>query len=184
MQPAPLRYWKVPFELSGERLDLAAGTGNDGTWVDALGDPRLLLVIADVLAASVDPADIASVGALGPEAAARQLIDLAAEGAVHWREGWWELLLEGEVVAGFVLPVVFDGCRRGDLDEGTIFYVGVSPALRGKGFGRTLLRRATQRLTDHGVWRIYCDTAENNAPMLHLFETEGWERLEPHLRPI
>jgi ribosomal protein S18 acetylase RimI-like enzyme len=50
--------------------------------------------------------------------------------------------------------------------------------------GRLLLRRATRLLVEHGVWRIFCDTAETNAPMIHLFEDEGWRRLPRHERPL
>ena len=87
-------------------------------------------------------------------------------------------------MAGFVLPVIYDGCSRDGLDEATIYHMGVAPAHRGTGIGRLLLRHATQRLVSHGVWRIYCDTSSNNEPMIHLFEREGWTRLPAHERPI
>ena len=65
-----------------------------------------------------------------------------------------------------VLPVVFTGCARDGLDEGTITHIGVRPSARGRGYGRLLLRRATATLERHGVWRIYCDTAAGNAGMI------------------
>ena len=68
------------------------------------------------------------------------------------------------------------------LDEATIFHMGVLPEYRGRGFGRALLRRATR--VAHGVWRIYCDTAADNLPMIRLFASEGWQRLPPHERPV
>jgi ribosomal protein S18 acetylase RimI-like enzyme len=86
--------------------------------------------------------------------------------------------------AGFVLPVIYDGCSRDGLDEATIYHLGVAPAHRGSGIGRLLLRRATRTLVGHGVWRIYCDTAAVNEPMIRLFEQEGWARLPAHERPI
>ena len=82
-----------------------------------------------------------------------------------------------------MLPATFEGCERDGLDEATLIHVGVRPALRGQGLGRLLLRRATATLVEHGVWRIYCDTAAENEPMLRLFETEGWTRFPPHQRP-
>jgi ribosomal protein S18 acetylase RimI-like enzyme len=93
--------------------------------------------------------------------------------------------------AGFVLPVVYEGCSRGGLDEATIYHIGVAPAHRGAGIGRLLLRRATRVLVSHGVWRIFygvwrifCDTPATNEPMIHLFEQEDWTRLPPHEPPI
>src|SRR6266542_5622523 len=84
----------------------------------------------------------------------------------------------------FVLPVIYDGCALDGLDEATIYHMGVSPAHRGTGSGRLLLRHATRLLVEHGVWRIYCDTPSNNEPMIHLFESDGWTRLPAHERPI
>jgi hypothetical protein len=35
-----------------------------------------------------------------------------------------------------------------------------------------------------GVRRIFCDTDETNAPMIHLFESEGWGRLPTREVPL
>jgi GNAT superfamily N-acetyltransferase len=86
--------------------------------------------------------------------------------------------------AGFVLPVIFDDCARDGLDEGTIYHMGVAPSYRGRKLAGLLLRRAAQTLVDHGVWRIYCDTAAANAAMIHVFESEGWQRLPATERPV
>jgi ribosomal protein S18 acetylase RimI-like enzyme len=93
------------------------------------------------------------------------------------------ITLDG-IDAGFVLPVIYDDCARDGLDEATIYHLGVAPEQRGRGLGRMLLRRATQTLLAHGVWRIFCDTGINNAPMIHLFQREGWSRLPARKKPI
>jgi ribosomal protein S18 acetylase RimI-like enzyme len=85
------------------------------------------------------------------------------------------LRVRGEAAA-FVLPVTYDNCGRDAWDEATIFHMGVLPGHRGRGLGRALLRQATRTLLAHGVWRISCDSAANNAPMIHLFESEQWLR--------
>jgi GNAT superfamily N-acetyltransferase len=97
---------------------------------------------------------------------------------------WWQALTFHGVPAGFVLPVIFDGCTRDGLDEATIYHMGVASSYRGRGLARLLLRRATNTMLDHGVWRLYCDTAAANAPMIHLFESEGWTRLPAEEQPI
>ena len=119
---------------------------------------------------------------LGPEGAARCVLGLAP-GFSYLRERW-EVLSARDRAAGFVLPVIYDGCSREGLDEATIYHMGVAPEDRRAGIGRLLLRRATGLLVRHGVWRIYCDTAADNHPMIHLFESEGWTRLPAHERPL
>jgi ribosomal protein S18 acetylase RimI-like enzyme len=78
---------------------------------------------------------------------------------------------------GFVLPVRYDVTVRAVAPVGTIFHTGVIPDSRGRGFGRLLLREAVSIFMGSGVRRIFCDTDETNAPMIHLFESEGWGRL-------
>jgi GNAT superfamily N-acetyltransferase len=175
-------YWKIPFEwTSREPPDDAVPAG--WSWEDgeAICRPPTALVAA-VLAASPGPEDERAVAALGALGAAERILALAP-GFTYLAGRWQVLTIAGEQ-AGFVLPVVYDGCARGGLDEATISHMGTAPAFRGAGVGRLLLRRATRLLVEHGVWRIFCDTAETNAPMIHLFEDEGWRRLPRHERPL
>jgi GNAT superfamily N-acetyltransferase len=101
-----------------------------------------------------------------------------------YRAEWWQLLVHDGTAVGFVLPATFDGCERHGLDEATIYHMGVAPRYRGLGLARRLLLKATQTLVEHGIWRIHCDTAAANAPMIHLFESEGWTRLPAEHQPI
>ena len=119
---------------------------------------------------------------LGAEEAARRTLALAP--GFSYLPDRWHVLSVQEQTAGFVLPVTYDGCSRDGLDEATIYHMGVAPAYRGRGLARLLLRNATLTLVEHGVWRIYCDTAAANAPMIHVFESEGWQRLPAAERPV
>jgi len=145
------------------------------TWQRAADFPDLTQLVGAVLADSVDASDAVAVEALGPQGAAERI--LSPPEGFSYRTEWWQLLMHRDAAAGFVLPVTFDGCARDGLDEVTIYHMGIAPSYRGRGLARLLLRKATQELVDHGVWRIYCDTAAANASMLHLFESEGWTRL-------
>jgi L-amino acid N-acyltransferase YncA len=58
------------------------------------------------------------------------------------------------------------------------------PSFGAEGLGRLLLRRAVSTTSAHGVWRIYCDTATTNDPMISLFESEGWTRLPEREVPL
>jgi GNAT superfamily N-acetyltransferase len=175
-------YWKVPFEWTSG--DAPADDPLPAGWSWSTGDegaPPVELV-ADVLASSPGPEDRRAVEELGAEEAARRTLALSA-GFSYLTERWHVLEVDGRA-AGFVLPVVYDGCARDGLDEATIYHMGAARSARGGGIGRLLLRRATRVLVTHGVWRIYCDTPADNAPMIHLFEHEGWLRLPAHERPI
>ena len=78
-----------------------------------------------------------------------------------------------------MLPVVFTGCARDGLDEGTIYHIVVAPEHRGRGLGRLLLGRATDTLLAHGVWQISTDTAAENTPMIRAFTSAGHTRRAP-----
>ncbi|GIP28672.1 hypothetical protein J23TS9_38020 [Paenibacillus sp. J23TS9] len=97
------------------------------------------------------------------------------EGYFHYEKNWWELAYYNGKPVGLIQPVVFKGCEKNGLMEGTIHYIGVIPEFRGKGFINDLLLRATRVLQDIGVWRIYADTDVENFPMRHAFEKAGYE---------
>jgi GNAT superfamily N-acetyltransferase len=175
-------YWKVPFEWTGKAAPAEDELHDRSCWLTGKDAPPPVELVADVLANSPGPEDRHAVERLGPEEAARRLLALAA-GFSYLPERWHVLKVDEHTAAGFVLPVVYDD-SRGGLDEATIYHMGVAPNHRGAGIGRLLLRRATRVLLSHGVWRIFCDTAATNEPMIHLFEQEGWIRLPPYERPI
>jgi GNAT superfamily N-acetyltransferase len=175
-------YWKVPFVRSSDGAPPVDRLPPDARWVTAHAVGGFVDLVADCMAASADAWDNAAVAALGAARAA-ELVTTGLSG-YHHDPDWWQVLTVDDVPAGFVLPAVFEGCDRDGLDEATIVHIGVHPSRRGRGLARLLLRQATRALVGHGVWRIYCDTAAANRPMIHLFETEGWERQPPHQRPV
>ncbi len=139
-------------------------------------------LVATVVGASPGPEDELAVEHLGASGAAERV--LALDAGFSYLAGRWHVLTIDGGQAGFVLPVVYDGCVRDGLDEATIYHMGTAPGYRGRGVGRTLLRRATRILVEHGVWRIFRDTPQTNAPMIHLFRAEGWKQLPRHRRPL
>jgi ribosomal protein S18 acetylase RimI-like enzyme len=175
-------YWKVPFEWTVRRAPQRDSFPEEWSWLDGKASPAPIRLVADVLASSPGDEDRHMVEMLGADEAARRIVALAP--GFSYLPDRWHVLMVREEMAGFVLPVVYDGCARDGLDEATIYHMGVAPELRGCGIGRLLLRCATRVLVNHGVWRIYCDTPSNDYPMIHLFESEGWKRLPAHERPI
>ena len=175
-------YWKVPFEWTSPTAPECDHLPQGWSWTNGAATEQTTELVAAVLANSAGPEDRLSVDELGPEEAARRTLGLSP--GFSYLQQRWQVLNAGDEPAGFVLPVIYDGCARNGLDEATIYHMGVAPAHRGAGIGRLLLRRATRLLVDHGVWRIFCDTAETNEPMIRLFVQEGWTRLPRHERPV
>jgi GNAT superfamily N-acetyltransferase len=175
-------YWKVPFEWRSptppDNDPLRDGWG----WTTGNETAAPIELVAAVLASSPGPEDCQAVEALGPDEAAHRTLELSP--GFSYLAARWHVLIVDDEPAGFVLPVVYDGCAREGRDEATIYHMGVAPAHRGVGIGRLLLRHATRLLVSHGVWRIFCDTPEANEPMIHLFLDEAWTRLPRHARPI
>ena len=176
------RYSKVPFEWTNVAVPDDDKLENGLAWRTHGETFEPVSLVARVLETSRGPEDRRAVEVLGPDEAARRCLSLAP-GFSYLPEKWHVLTMDGEP-AGFVLPVIYDGCSRNGLDEATIYHMGVHPDHRGSGMGRLLLRRATRALVCHGVWRIFCDTPANNDAMIYCFEREGWTRLPAHEQPI
>lgn len=183
MTPRPGYFIKIPFFWKpGDPVPAPDGRlrfrDADDAWLED--------ALAQVMATSPDPSDAHAVQRLGTLGAARDLLG-EARPFFDFAPAWWQRADDehGEPV-GFVLPVVFaqEERTRDGLREGTIFYVGVLPAQRGKGHGHALLAQATRTLCSVGVWRIFCDTAENNAPMIAAFRAAGYLERGPWERPI
>ena len=153
------------------------------SWITTSGDDRSVHVVARCLATSRDAADQASVNSMGSSEAARVLLTSAPKWQVSSEPDWWRLLCYRGEPVGFVLPVTYH-TKSGVGLEGTIFHMGVVPDYRGRGFGHLLLREAVRVLMRHDVRRIFCDTDEDNTPMIHLFESEGWKRLAMREVPL
>lgn len=148
-------------------------------------DPDWLVgALSSVLATSPDPAVQLAVIEHGPHPAAAMLLASASPYLEHLPE-WWQLAenAAGQPV-GFGLPSVFAEQSGNALRRGTIFYLGVLPEHRGKGYGHELLAQATHVLSEVGVGRILCDTAACNRPMLGTFRAAGYIEKEPWERPL
>ena len=165
-------YLKVPFELSGDAPRRAVELPAGGCFV-AADRATLVSVMADVLASSLDAADVDAVRNHGAAVAVSRLLDMA-DAAFRWEAQWWQVLAIHGDPAGCVLPVLYRRSERRGENEGTIYHMGVRPDYRGQHFGQLLLAQATNTLLALGVWRLYCDTASNNQPMLRAFTEQGW----------
>jgi [ribosomal protein S18]-alanine N-acetyltransferase len=91
----------------------------------------------------------------------RMLCERSTQAHGLWRAG---------VLQGFVLS-------RRAADEAEILTVVLSPALRGGGHGRRLLRDHLNQLALSGVARVHLEVDEGNEPALRLYARHGFRRV-------
>lgn len=111
---------------------------------------------------------------LGPQGAARDFFEDARR--VKHEPSWWRLAYEGPGgdLAGLVMPAEPPGFL-------TVFYVGVVPEMRGRGYVDDLLAAGTVTLlgarAEGGAEKpLRADTDVANAPMAAAFGRAGWAR--------
>ena len=139
--------------------------------------------LAEVLATSLDPADLLAVADYGAHGAATLMIDQAEAYSVRQPDLWQLAETPAGEPVGFVLCSVF-AQKPGQTRGGSIYYMGILPAHRGHRYGRQLLDQATRALLGIGVQRILCDTAACNAPMIAAFRQAGYIESPPWERPL
>ena len=153
--------------------------------VQARHDNQLISVVTSVMASSLDASDRKRGSEDDPHTAAEVFLDSAREDFSYQNE-WWQFgINENGDIIGFVLPVTFNGGAKEGLEEGTLYYLGVLPEHRGFGFATDLLAQGTRTLQEIGVWRVFCDTAVANVPMISAFKQVGYRQYsEPWERPV
>jgi GNAT superfamily N-acetyltransferase len=111
---------------------------------------------------------------LGPQGAAQDFFEDARR--VKHGPSWWRLAYEGRSgnLVGLVMPAQPPGFL-------TLFYVGVVPEMRGRGYVDDLLAAGTATLLDAraegGTEKpLRADTDVANAPMAAAFGRAGWTR--------
>jgi len=101
--------------------------------------------------------------------AEREWRELVADTGTELDPTLWRIALRDGVPVGVVLPTVWEGARR----EGTLSYVGVVPAHRGRGLGRALHAAGLRLLAEAGALRYAGSTDVRNAAMARVFAANG-----------
>ncbi len=181
--PRPGYFWKVPFFWEpGSPVPAPEA----GVHFEPASREWLSGALADVMASSPDESDQAAVAERGAAGAAEELLDIDRD-FFEYEPTWWVSARDaaGSLV-GFVLPVLLkpETYWRENRRTGSIYYMGVLPAHRGKGYGAALLAQATRTFIEAHCWRIFCDTSARNEPMLAAFRSAGYLEREPWERPV
>jgi RimJ/RimL family protein N-acetyltransferase len=107
---------------------------------------------------------------LGTRRAAQEFFDDASR--VQHEASWWRLAYAPNGgLAGLIMPAEPPGFL-------TIFYVGVVPNMRGRGYAHDLLAAGTATLLEahRNEKPLIADTDVSNEPMAAAFERVGWSR--------
>jgi len=87
-------------------------------------------------------------------------------------KNWKTVMLERRYI-GVMLPQIFP-----DKEEwGGVFYIGLIPEARNKGYGRIMLSKCMEILKGQGIKRYIGSTNTNNEPMLRVFESTGCKEM-------
>lgn len=160
----------IRFELRGEKPPVVPGRLVFLT-LDEVGDEVFVDAIARVSEDTLDRQIQNEVERLGSGQAARAFFEDARR--VKHEPSWWQLAYthDGDLV-GLVMPAEPPAFL-------TIFYVGVVPAMRGRGYVDDLLAAGTATLLAAGSGvgdkPLRADTDIANAPMAAAFRRAGWE---------
>lgn len=178
-------YIKIPFVWEEPKLLIEVPSRLRFESLKAVSNEMLISVLACVMDSSTDASDRKDVSEHGSRQAAERFLAESKDG-LSYRDEWWQFgINSNDKIVGFVFPVVYKGCAKDGLEEGTIYYIGVLPEYRGLGFANDLLSKGTQVLQEIGVWRVFCDTDVNNAPMISVFQRVGYRQYsEPWERPL
>ena len=123
-----------------------------------LGDQAFIFALKEVnqklISRDVDP--------LNPE---KEFYDLVKFAGASFNPLYWEVAYLDSEIAGVVCPQRYDDKPN----EGSIFYFGLIPRCRGKGFGKVLHARGLSRLKAQGVTEYVGSTDIQNHAMIRTF---------------
>jgi ribosomal protein S18 acetylase RimI-like enzyme len=175
-------YEKIPFVWEEPQPLIRVPKRLEFRSFDNVGKAAFTDAVRRAIIGSLDLSDQKAVIKLGAARAADKYVAAIADD-FDYRSEWWQLGFdEAGKLAGFIQPVIYRGCAKNGLEEGTIYYIGVVPEQRGKRYINDLLCKATRILQEVGVWRIFCDTYVLNTPMIKAFKEVGYRQFGPAKR--
>ena len=160
------------FEWRGKERPSTSGRLSYST-LEEVGEQAFIEAMRRVSEGTLDREIRGESERLGPQEAAREFFEDASR--VKHEPSWWQLAYTPEgSLAGLVMPAEPPAFL-------TIFYVGIVPEMRGRGYVDDLLAAGTTTLLEvreegGNEKPLRADTDVANAPMAAAFERAGWAR--------
>jgi predicted N-acetyltransferase YhbS/RimJ/RimL family protein N-acetyltransferase len=158
------------FEWRGEESPAVPGRLSFRA-LEEVGEEAFVEAMMEVSRGTLDREIQAERERLGARGAAREFFEDARR--VKHDPSWWKLAYTpGGDLVGLVMPAEPPAFL-------TIFYVGVVPQMRGRGYVDDLLAAGTRTLLEarsRNERPLLADTDVSNAPMATAFERVGWAR--------
>jgi RimJ/RimL family protein N-acetyltransferase len=149
---------KLFFEKSLENYDMPYDKPFNFKTLNEVGKNYFIEIM--VKASIGDPfEDMAS----DPEKGFQELVDYAGE---KFNPNWWKIAYLNNIPVGVILPQIFSY----SIDEGTLFYLGIIPEFRGKGFGKIIHSIGLEFLKTKNVLKYKGSTDIENKPMINIFK--------------
>jgi ribosomal protein S18 acetylase RimI-like enzyme len=178
-------YLKVPFVWEEPKPIVEVPSRLKFKSVNHFTNDVLISTLVDVMGSSIDASDRNKISQYGDRLAAKKFLNSSKDG-FSYQDEWWQYgVNSNEEIIGFVLPVIFEGGEKDNLQEGTIYYIGILPKFRGLGLSNDLLLKGTRILQQVGIWQVFCDTDANNIAMISTFKRVGYRQYgAPWERPL
>lgn len=124
-------FLKVPFVWEEPKPLLEVPSRLTFEPVKAKHSDQLVSIVARIIALSMDASDQKRASEGNPYAAVEAFLNSARDD-FSYQNDWWQFGINdsGDIV-GVVLPVTFNGCAKGNLEEETLYYLGVVPEYEG-----------------------------------------------------
>lgn len=103
-----------------------------------------------------------------PQPIEQVMASVSSELGANWRSNCYSFFHENKLL-GISIPHI----EMGTKEEGRMFYFGIVPSMRGKGFGATMHRATLQLMKKMGATYYVGSTDESNEHMVRIFKKNG-----------
>ncbi len=126
---------------------------------------------------SWDYTDILSIAALERECFAGESWDYQMFASSFSQPGFFGELCEEEGKDGEERHLVAYGCVQCAVDTADLLNIAVAPAFRGRGIGRTMVRRLIGGARRRGMKELFLEVRPSNAHARQLYESESFRAI-------
>ena len=135
--------------------------------ITEVGEEAYVDAIRDVTLHTLDSLMLEEANEKGKQRAAKEHFEALKE--IEFTPKHWLLGYHGDEWVGLIIAQKFTETI------GSINYIGVPPAHRGKGYGKYMLAKGTAVLLEEGVTQILADIDVANEPLAQIMKEQGYQ---------